>query len=399
MSKKAFAILLVAVLAAGIVFGGVVGYAYTKAKLSPKSARDRIVSENGYSGSSTQELLSNPAFSDEVRAASDAVQKSVVVITTRIRTEVTTFWGTSYAQENSALGSGFIFKEDSEKYYIMTNAHVIADATSAQLYFDSTSQAPIYLVGESDIDDVAIVYVLKEDIPQAYRDALAVAKLGDSDQLRAGDLVVAIGSPYSDKLAHTTTVGIVTAIDRDFSIDGRVYSIGLDASINPGNSGGALVNANGEVIGVNSAGIRDGIVEGMNFAIPINVAKRVADEAFSGKTSMSATMGITSGIYLSKLEAAWFRVEGGLYIYSMSENCGAAIAGIRPGDLITKVGDAVLSEEQTLEQVLADYAPGDVAEVTVVHNRNVATTHVVSVTLDGRSNLTTKLPTDPEESN
>ena len=294
---------IVCSLLVGVLVGGAfgVGFTWSRNIKNNKTEDTYQLADNGYTGSSDQALLANPLLSDKATEATEIVRDSVVVIITTIREEVSTIFGQSYVEEYSALGSGVIFKEEADKVYVLTNAHVVEGADEAFLYYDEETMIPVYLVGESVSNDLAVVYVYKSDLPDDVRETMKVAVLGDSDTVRKGDLAIAIGSPYSEKMAHTTTVGIVTGVDIDFEIGGKVLNvIQTDASLNPGNSGGALINELGEVIGINSAGIRDGIVEGMGFAISINTAKEVIEDIFANGNLEKASLGIESSTFIDE---------------------------------------------------------------------------------------------------
>ena len=381
---------MVCALLIGVIVGGSFGFAYTKARSGDSSSdaasADYNLTDNGVSGSSSQELLANPLVSNKVKEVTEKVKDSVVVIITRIQSEVQTAFGQSYVEEASALGSGVVFKEDNDKIYVLTNAHVLEDASEAYLYFEDGSMVNVYLVGESVSKDLAVTYVNKSDLTEEMLSKLKVATLGDSSTVRKGDLAIAIGSPYSQNMAHTTTVGIVTGVD----------AIQTDASLNPGNSGGALVNENGEVIGINSAGIRDGVVEGMGFAISINQAKDVIDTIFSGGMVEKATLSIQSSTWIDADAARMYRVPAGLFVYQLEEGGAAEKAGIRPGDVIVSVGGVQLTDENSLSDILASLNPGDSVEIEVIRNRDAANVLTLTAVLDGVSDTNTYLPTQAD---
>lgn len=392
---------MVCALLIGAIVGGSFGFGYTKARSGDQSSdaasADYMLTDNGVSGSSSQELLANPLVSDKVKEVTEKVKDSVVVIITRIQSEVQTAFGQSYVEEASALGSGVVFKEDNDKIYVLTNAHVLEDASEAYLYFEDGSMVNVYLVGESVSKDLAVTYVNKSDLTEEMLSKLKVATLGDSSTVRKGDLAIAIGSPYSQNMAHTTTVGIVTGVDLDFEIEDRVLdAIQTDASLNPGNSGGALVNENGEVIGINSAGIRDGVVEGMGFAISINQAKDVIDTIFSGGMVEKATLSIQSSTWIDADAARMYRVPSGLFVYQLEDGGAAEKAGIRPGDVIVSVGGVKLTDENSLSDILASLNPGDSVEIEVIRNRDAANVLTLTAVLDGVSDTNTYLPTQAD---
>lgn len=394
---------LLAMLLIGAVVGGAFGFGYTMSKnqnlRQPSQGSLYSLADNGYTGSSGQELLSNPLVSGKVIEASTKAQNAVVVIITKAQQQVQTIFGQNYVKEYSALGSGVIFKEEDGKLYILTNAHVIEEAKEAYLYFDEENMVNVYLVGESVSNDLAVVYVNKADIPEELLQNLSVATLGDSSKVRKGDLAIAIGSPFGKQLAHTTTVGIVTGVDQEFEIDGKTLNVvQTDAALNPGNSGGALINENGEVIGINSAGIRDGKVEGMGFAISINKAKEVIDTIFEKGTVEKASMGIESATFIDEEGAKLYRVPGGLFIYKLTSGGAAEKAGLRVGDVITSVNGIALTDENSLDDILAVLSGGDTVDVEIIRNRDARNVMTVSVTLDGISDASTDLPTKADSS-
>ena len=181
---------MVCALLIGVIVGGSFGFAYTKARSGDSSSdaasADYNLTDNGVSGSSSQELLANPLVSNKVKEVTEKVKDSVVVIITRIQSEVQTAFGQSYVEEASALGSGVVFKEDNDKIYVLTNAHVLEDASEAYLYFEDGSMVNVYLVGESVSKDLAVIYVNKSDLTEEMLSKLKVATLGDSSTVRRG---------------------------------------------------------------------------------------------------------------------------------------------------------------------------------------------------------------------
>ncbi len=400
---KAAAILITAILV-GVLAGGAFGYTYSKTRSAEEngqvpggasgSAQDLSIGR--YSGSSDQELIANPLVSGKVIQATKTAQNSVVVIVTAIREEVTTIFGQSYVEEYSALGSGIIFKEENNKVYVLTNAHVLEGAHEAYLYYSDEDKIPIYLVGESVSDDVAVVYALRSDIPDEVYANMKVATLGDSDLLRKGDLAIAIGSPYSQNMDHTTTVGIITGVNQKLAIEDRVIQVlQTDASLNPGNSGGALINENGEVIGINSAGIRTTDVEGLGFAITINHAKEVIAELFEHGSREKASLGLESSTFLDERTARLYGMTTGLYVYSVTEGGAAEAAGIMRGDIITAVNGQKLTDASSLETILNGLSGGDTVTVEYVHGRTLSP-RTAMVTLDSVTDENTYLPKGPD---
>ena len=357
-----------------------------------------MLKDNGYTGNSDQNLLANPLVEENVKTVTENVKDAVVVIITRAQEEVQTVFGQSYVQEYTALGSGVIFREEEDRLYVLTNAHVLEGATEAYLYFDEETTAPVYLVGESVSNDLAVIYVNKADLSEEILNRLKVATLGDSSAVRKGDLAIAIGSPFSQNMAHTTTVGIVTGVDQDFEIEDRVLNvIQTDAALNPGNSGGALFNDQGEVIGINSAGYRSDSTEGLGFAISINKAKEVIEEIFNHGSIEKASIGISSSTFIDEELAKLYRVPSGLFIYQLESGGAAERAGLEMGDVITSINGIALTDENSINDILAALNGGDTVEVEVIRNRDVQNVLTIQVTLDSVSDTNTNLPTQAEE--
>ncbi len=385
----------------GVIVGGSFGIGYTLSR-QPRNTdaegANYMLKDNGYTGNSDQNLLANPLVEENVKTVTENVKDAVVVIITRAQEEVQTVFGQSYVQEYTALGSGVIFREEEDRLYVLTNAHVLEGATEAYLYFDEETTAPVYLVGESVSNDLAVIYVNKADLSEEILNRLKVATLGDSSAVRKGDLAIAIGSPFSQNMAHTTTVGIVTGVDQDFEIEDRVLNvIQTDAALNPGNSGGALFNDQGEVIGINSAGYRSDSTEGLGFAISINKAKEVIEEIFNHGSIEKASIGISSSTFIDEELAKLYRVPSGLFIYQLESGGAAERAGLEMGDVITSINGIALTDENSINDILAALNGGDTVEVEVIRNRDVQNVLTIQVTLDSVSDTNTNLPTQAEE--
>lgn len=245
-------------------------------------------------------------------------------------------------------GSGIIISEDG---YIVTNQHVIADASEITIILNTGDEYTATLVGADSKSDLAVLKINAA--------GLTAAVLGDSSQVEVGDLAVAIGNPLGQELAGTVTSGVISAVNRRMTVENRSYNLlQTDAAINPGNSGGALVNKYGEVIGINSIKMSETGVEGIGFAIAISEAKPIIDDLMnSGYVSGRSLIGIT--ITESK---------NGLTVYSVSEGSGAESAGIKQGDLIVKADGKVVTTGEMLNEVRDAKKPGDYITLTVIRN-------------------------------
>ncbi len=264
--------------------------------------------------------------------------------------------------QSASSGSGFIITEDG---YVVTNYHVISGASSVQvtLYNGDTYDATV-IGGDSDYD----VAVLKIEAS-----GLQPVTLGESADVNVGDTVLAIGNPLGE-LTFSMSQGIVSSCDRAINVDGTPFNmIQVDCSINPGNSGGPLVNLYGEVVGIVSAkysSYSSTTVEGLGFAIPISdVRSIITDIMENGAVTDKAYMAITAGTMTEQMAAQYnIDVTQGVFVYSVVSGGAGDKAGLRLGDVITKMGDKTLTSRQDLSAAMKGYRAGDTVTLTVYRN-------------------------------
>ena len=264
--------------------------------------------------------------------------------------------------QTASSGSGFIITEDG---YVVTNYHVISGASSVQvtLYNGDTYDATV-IGGDSDYD----VAVLKIEAS-----GLQPVTLGESADVNVGDTVLAIGNPLGE-LTFSMSQGIVSSCDRAINVDGTPFNmIQVDCSINPGNSGGPLVNLYGEVVGIVSAkysSYSSTTVEGLGFAIPISdVRSIITDIMENGAVTDKAYMAITAGTMTEQMAAQYnIDVTQGVFVYSAVSGGAGEKAGLRLGDVITKMGDKTLTSRQDLSAAMKGYRAGDTVTLTVYRN-------------------------------
>ncbi len=277
------------------------------------------------------------------------------------------FFGPRYREyERRSLGSGFIFRKNGEYYYVMTNNHVVKDMDEITVkLYDGTVIEKVEIVGTDPATDIAVLKFKSKD-------KLPVVKLGDSDKLRVGDWVIAIGSPFG--LSSTVTVGVISAKHRELGGLPEAPSIQdflqTDAAINPGNSGGPLVNIKGEVVGVNTAIYsRTGQYAGIGFAVPINIAKRVAKQLIEkGKIERGYL-----GIYMQDVDknlAKHFKLKKpyGVIITDVVKGSPADKAGLKAGDVIIKVDDREIKNSLQLRSYVQSKAPGEKIDITIIRD-------------------------------
>ena len=264
----------------------------------------------------------------------------------------------------SATGTGIIMSQDG---YIITNAHVVEDATSINVVIkngDKMEECTAQLIGEDNQTDLAVIKVDKT--------GLATAEFGKSSDLMVGELAIAIGNPLGMDLAGSVTGGIISALNRDLTIEDRQLTlIQTDAAINPGNSGGPLVNSYGQVIGINSAKISSNYAEGLGFAIPIDDAKPIIDSLLSyGYVKGRPMIGI-SGSDISAVEARYYNMPQGVYIRAIEANTGAAKAGLKIGDIIVSVNGKKITSMDELNAIKKDHKAGDTVTLGIYRDDDI----------------------------
>ena len=342
-------------LVTGIVTSAATTYLYInkveqKTESSVDSNKSETVTNNGTKYEITQ--VENP-----VVAIADVAGKSVVGVTVRSVSN-TVFGGTSTSDSE---GSGIIYTADG---YIVTNYHVIENAISNQsiskVYVtlpNSVEEIEASIIGADSVTDIAVIKIQKE--------GLSAATFDDSNNLKVGELVVAIGNPLGRELAGSITVGYVSALNRTLTSNGRTYKLlQTDAAINPGNSGGALVSSSGKVIGINTVKIGATDVEGIGFAIPSNIAKPIVDELIKNGKIVRPYIGI-SGISLDDNMAKRYNLVKGVYVAKIESSSSAYNSGIKVGDVIVKIDDKEITTIEELNEIKNSKNVGDTVKITV----------------------------------
>ncbi len=266
----------------------------------------------------------------------------------------------------AAAGTGVILTADG---YIVTNAHVIEDAYSISVRLTDDRELEAVLVGKDEVTDLAVLHIESSD--------LSPAEFGDSEKLRVGDSVVAIGDPLGVELRGTYTNGIISAINRDVDVDGRAMTlIQTNAALNSGNSGGPLINCYGQVIGINTMKISafsdKAGVEGIGFAIPSTTVKEIVDQIINqGYVSGRPSLGIT-GESLPFFYQHYYRMPAGLYITEVDRDSFAAECGIEDGDILTGINGIQITNMDELNAILFEHAVGDTVTVTIYRAGQIA---------------------------
>ena len=274
---------------------------------------------------------------------------------------------TAVGSRETATGTGVVL---SEKGYLVTNYHVISGAQTLTVTLTDEREMKAKVVGTDPVSDLAVLYVAAED--------LVPAQFGDSENLRVGDTVVAIGDPLGVELRGTMTDGIISAISRDVRVDGRSMNlIQTNAALNSGNSGGPLINTFGQVIGINTMKIGtftdSSGVEGLGFAIPSATVQEVVNQLISqGYVSGRPWLGV-QGESFSAFYRRFYQVPQGVYITEVDAGSPAENAGLVRGDIITQADGNAVSDMDTLNNLLYAHAAGDTMRLTIYRNGQMGT--------------------------
>ena len=284
-------------------------------------------------------------------------------------------------------GSGFIYKTDDKYGYIMTNHHVIAEASSLNVKLASGEETEAKLLSSDEYLDIAVIRIDKKFVKQQM-------PIGKSSKLKLGDTVFAIGSPVGGEYFNSVTSGIISGLDRKLTVsvnvreDWVMEAIQVDAAINPGNSGGPLLNAAGEVIGVNSMKLVDSTIEGMGFAIKIEDALAHVDVLEKGKEIERPFLGVNIINVANVLELARQGISidpsitEGIVVAGVMENTGASKSDLKKGDVIVNIDEQSVPSPAFLKYALYKYSPGDTITVTYIRGKGINTTKVVLTKAD-----------------
>ena len=300
---------------------------------------------------------------------------SIVSITVKGVEEVMSMFGMQQ-YESEGAGSGIVISDNGDEFFIATNNHVVAGANEVSVCFDDTEDSVVKaeVRGTDEANDLAIVSVKKEDINQEVLEQIKVISIGSSDALQVGDQVVAIGNALG--YGQSVTTGIVSAMNRDVEIDNlSAKLIQTDAAINPGNSGGALLNMNGELVGINSAKFASETVEGMGYAIPVDTARPILDKLMNraGKEVVADDEAGFLGVTVQDVssEAAQsYGIPSGAYIGAVEEGGAADKAGLLKGDVIQSLDGIGISGAADLKAQLSYYKQGETVEVGYMRQVN-----------------------------
>ncbi|MBQ7925487.1 MAG: trypsin-like peptidase domain-containing protein [Lachnospiraceae bacterium] len=313
--------------------------------------------------------------SDNADVIADMVEEvmpAMVSIINNYTTTGTTFFGQTYSKESASSGSGIIVAQSEAELLIVSNNHVVENATKLEVSFIDGSTAVAQIKGLDAKMDLAVISIPLADLSQETMDAIAIATIGKSEGLRLGESVVAIGNALG--YGQSVTRGIVSALDREITSEDGITGtfIQTDAAINPGNSGGALLNMKGEVIGINSNKIGGSIIEGMGYAIPISAASPIISELMLRETRNQVAegdMGYLGIHYYQTVPEDYnivYNMPLGVYINEVGEGTPAHQAGLLMGDIIVSFDGRSISDANELLNAMSYYAAGETVEIEVM---------------------------------
>lgn len=363
---------MVKVVGYAVVFGLVAGAVFQTTNL----VGNRLLGTNKTTQNSTKvsnTKLTQTSSSDSSTSSSDIAEvaknamPSVVSITNMSVQQVQSFFGGVMPRESESAGSGIIIGENDTELLIATNNHVVENSETLTVTFIDESSAEANIKGTDASKDLAVVAVPLESIDSATLEQIKVATVGDSSSLSAGDTAIAIGNALG--YGQSVTTGVISATER--TLEGYDTTlIQTDAAINPGNSGGALLNANGEVIGINSAKIAAEQVEGVGYAIPISEITDDINAMMNKETRAKVAenekgyLGI-KGVDVNSQSAQMYNMPVGVYVSEAISGGGAEKTGITKGDIITSLDGTTIDSMQTLQGQLEYYKAGETVEVKV----------------------------------
>ena len=390
--KKGYMKKVALVVGAAVLFGAVGGVtmqgtSYLTGKLLGKNTKSTVGTTKTVSNAKL--TTSTSTVTSDVSDIVENTLPSIVSITNMSVQEVQNFFGGISQQESESAGSGIIISQNDSELLVVTNNHVVEGSDTLTVTFNDGNSVEAQIKGTDSARDLAVVAVPLDKISDDTMNAIKVATLGDSDSLKVGEPAIAIGNALG--YGQSVTTGIVSATGRTIDgFDGEY--IQTDAAINPGNSGGALLNANGEVIGINSAKINSSAVEGMGFAIPISDASDVIQNLMNKETRSKVSdeergyLGI-KGYDVSEEGAQMYNMPTGVYVKEVMSGGGAEKAGLTKGSIITGFEGSSISGMSSLQEQLQYYKAGEEVTLTVqIPDKNGEYTEKdIKVTLDKNS--------------
>lgn len=386
---------LVVGMLAGVGFEGVhyVSDRIWQSKVEKETEKEQ--KENGIVASSTSSINTE----GDVSSLVENVMPAIVSIETTVSQTVNNFWGGSYSGESSGSGSGIIIGENDTELLIVTNNHVITgENAKVKVTFHDENTVDATVKGADASSDLAVLAIDKDSLTNETKNNIKIATLGDSTKTKVGEVAVAIGNALGS--GQSVTVGYISAKDRKVALED--YSMALlqtDAAINPGNSGGALLNAAGEVIGINSVKYSSEEVEGMGYAIPISDAIPIINELMNREQldiSEQGYLGIRGQDVTES--TGGFNMPEGIYVGEVTEGSPAEKAGIVAGNIICKINDKKVTTMESLQDTLTYTKAGTTVSITVKELENGEYVEkTLEVTLGSKSKISDSIANENEQ--
>ena len=362
---------LVKTICLALVFGIVASAAFQASNMVAgkflKTSEAKEVKEVDPVESTKLSADSKSEATSDIAEIAEKVMPSVVSITNMSVQQVQSFFGGVQERENKSVGSGIIIAQNDSELLIITNNHVVQQNQALTVSFIDEESVEAQVKGTDAAKDLAVVAVKLSNIKDSTREKIKVASVGNSDSLKVGEPVVAIGNALG--YGQSVTSGIISAMGRQLDgIDAQL--IQTDAAINPGNSGGALLNAKGEVIGINTAKVATDTVEGMGYAIPVTSVSSVIENLMNRETRTKVADGEQGylgieGVDVTSDSADMYNMPTGVYVANVTSGGGAKEAGLTKGSIITELNGITINSMTTLKEQLQYYRVGETVEVTV----------------------------------
>ena len=353
-------------IAGALVVGMLAGAAFEGGQYAMQQQNKKQQEKNAEKQAELSALTTSSVSGQDVSSVVSNVMPSIVAIDTTL-TSTVEYWGQSYEQESSGSGSGIIIGENENELLLVTNNHVVeGDNATVKVTFSDESTAEATIKGADSNADLAVLAIKKKDLTDETKKNIKIATLGDSTKTKVGDMSIAIGNALG--YGQSVTVGYISAKDRKVSMeDSTMTLLQTDAAINPGNSGGALINASGEVIGINSVKYASDDVEGMGYAIPISDAVPIINELMNREQLSVAQQGYLGikGSDITEQLSETYNMPEGIYVTEVTKGSPAEKGKIIAGDIITAINGRDVKTLEELQEVLTYTKAGTKVTITV----------------------------------
>jgi len=398
-AKKFFGFLARALLFGLLAGAAFIGVQFLYYKLNPQAFQNK---ENYFFGNTHENTGTKLKISGTEKGSVSSIPESTImnvageampsiVSITSVSTSTNNWFGIEIPSEGS--GSGIIVGKDENELLIVTNNHVVDGANQITVTFIDDTKAEAVIKGTDSTADLAVITVKISDLDQQTLDSIKIAKLGNSDDVKVGEMVIAIGNALG--YGQSLTVGYISAKDRKVEItDNYSYKtmilLQTDAAINPGNSGGALLNLKGEVIGINTVKYADYKVEGMGFAIPISKAIPIINELMNREVLAEDEQGFLGVTTTDVTEdvSEMFKIPIGVYVKSVVKGSAADKAGIKEGDIIQYVNDIEITSNVQLRELISSIRAGTEIEIKLMrHTGGEYKEQIIKATLGSRADI------------